>query len=275
MDDGVRSARRARLGGGVEAALLFVGGLALARLIGAEDLGRYLRGSFTPLIALSALALGALGLWTLLAQGAERNGEGRHQHHHPSKAPLALLVPFLLILLLLPSPLGASSINPVGAPASRLRSAAAISAEELERDSAGNIVFPALSPDSVNDVDLDELVERALLGAPGQLLHRPIRVIGFAAANGAAAPEGATGNGGADGGWMLARYRIICCAAGAVPFLIDLEGEPSNIAADQWYALEGEVVRVGGQEGAPGTGSRPLLRITRATPIDAPEEPYL
>lgn len=270
---GAGSTPRQGRGGRVEAALLFIGGLALARLVGAEDLGRYLRGSFTPLIGASALLLGALGLWTLLANPSDPSGGGAH--HHASSSRLALLVPFLLILLLLPSPLGASSLDAAGAPAPRLRSAAAISAHELERDAAGNIVFPGLSPDSVNEVDLDELVERALLGAPEQLLHHRIRVIGFAVANGDAPEGGTAGDRGANGGWMLARYRIICCAADAVPFLIELEGEPSSVTADQWYALEGEVVRVGGAQDGPGADSRPLLRITRATPIDAPEEPYL
>lgn len=249
----MRTRREGALSDAASAAILLILAQAAARLVGSGDLSRFVRPSFGPLVGAAALALGALGVWTLVSVESSAEGAVR-RHSHGGRAPLLLLVPVLLVLFALPAPLGsallAAPAGAIAAPAGR--SAPPSAADGLGRDADGYVLFPDLAEDSVSDLELDEFVERSMLGAPRALLGRRVRVLGFAA-RGEAGEE------------LLARFRIVCCAADAIPFSVRLEGTGA-LVRDQWYRVEGTVVAV---------GEVPVLEATATTAVDAPEVPYL
>jgi uncharacterized repeat protein (TIGR03943 family) len=105
---------------------------------------------------------------------------------------------------------------------------------------------------------VNEFVSRAGWDKAGTLNGRTVSLTGFVVHT--------------DGGTLLARLVISCCAADAFPVTVRLRGgEADHLASDAWIQVTGQVV--------PGTATRansytPDLTPASLASVPAPNDPY-
>ena len=205
----------------------------------------YLQEWLGPWLLASAVAMGALSLWTLLdvtdtIAGLKGN---THEHGFP-KSVVFLLLPALLFALSAPASLGAN--------------AASSTATKSRSSSSDLIEFPPLSADSVTEMSVQDFEDRYTFGDPKLLVERPVRLLGFVAKQ-STLPEGQ---------WSVNRFRIYCCVADASLFTVPVEGVARPEGDDVWVEVEG-VINLDASE------EHPVLTASRVKVIQQPEDPYL
>ncbi|MEZ5250129.1 MAG: hypothetical protein R2713_13240 [Ilumatobacteraceae bacterium] len=69
-----------------------------------------------------------------------------------------------------------------------------------------------------------------------------------------------------DGDTRLVRFRINCCAAGALPLVTPLDGDLTGVATGDWVEVFGQW---------DGDADEPGLDVVSIRSIDTPDHPYL
>jgi len=167
-------------------------------------------------------------------------------HAHSARPAWLLLVPVLAVFLVAPPALGADSV---------IRTEARVPASAAAANAAA---FPPLPAGDVVPLPVNEFVSRAGWDKAGTLDGRTVSLTGFVVHT--------------DGGTLLARLVISCCAADAFPVTVRLRGgEADHLASDAWIRITGQVV--------PGTATRansytPDFTPASLTTVPAPKDPY-
>lgn len=235
------------------ATVLAVLGLVLLVFSLTGTLNNYVKPFFRPIMAVTALAFLALAGWSVAA--AERGQAGTAGHAHNPLRPTSwlLLVPVLLAAVCVPEPLGSQMVESQSVASMAANQQRAV--QRVGRNADGTIAYPELT-EPVNEITLEDLSNRYTFGSKEQLLGKKVKVLGFAVSD--------------DAGWMIARFKIYCCAADALPFRAQLAtagaagAEPS---ADAWYEVVGTVTEDG--------GDLPGIAVEELNPIEQPKTPYL
>lgn len=194
-----------------------------------------------PLLVASAvlLLLGAYGA------GRDRGGRGTDGHGHGGAAPRVgwlLVVPFLLLGVVVPPPLGAYS---------------AAADTGLITVSSAEGLGPLPDDDPVN-LTLAEFQGRALFDPDRSLEGRTVRLVGFASP-------------GAGGQWVLTRMSLNCCAADGFAVKVRVAGAPA-VADDEWVQVTGSWRPA--PIAAPESRELPVLDVRDLIRIPMPENPY-
>ena len=205
----------------------------------------YLQEWLGPWLLASAIAMGALSLWTLLDATDKIAGLKRDTHEHGfPKSVVLLLLPALLFALSAPASLGAS--------------AASSTATKPRSSSSDLIEFPPLPADSVTEMSVQDFEDRYAFGDPKLLVERPVRLLGFVAKQ-STLPEGQ---------WSVTRFRLYCCVADASLFTVPVAGVARPEGDNVWVEVEG-VINLDASE------EHPVLTASRVKVIQQPEDPYL
>jgi uncharacterized repeat protein (TIGR03943 family) len=219
-------------------------GAVLLRLTFTDTYRRYVRPEMGPWLAIAGVAVIVLGAVTL-ARALRASSDGAalvHGHDHDEHGlgvGWLLLAPIAALLLVAPPTLGSYGVG----------RAATVDVR------AGKTVFHRLSRRNAPvEMSLLEYDQRAFDHGGASFHSVPVKLTGFAA-------------GGARGGFKLARYQIACCAADAIPAVVQVVGTSGALPArDQWVTVTG-TFRHGG-------GDIPRLAATTVTEIPPPEDPY-
>jgi uncharacterized repeat protein (TIGR03943 family) len=248
--------------------LLAVGGMALFLGRSALTLS-YVRAFVQPLLLASGAVLVALGVAAVAAPGtrlapstrfdpAARPGAaaGRQPaaageaHTGGSRIAWLLVLPLLVLVLVGPPPLGSYA---AGRRAPVSAGATGGSMPPLEQPVNGAV-----------PMELSEFYFRAVFDERHSLDGVRVRLIGFASPS-------------HDGGYLLARFAMFCCAADAQVVEVAVKGDPVRRSADQWLSIEGHLraslARGDGQEVDPGDAT-PDLIADSVTPIQPPRDRY-
>ena len=264
---------------------IIVAGVAvlLLRLSLTDQYLQYVKASMRPWLVISGLLLAALALYDIVASwradeaappsDADEASALGHDHgsggcggdeveteHVHGLLPWALLVPFVVVFAVGPSPLGSYM-----ADRQPTRYTDAIAAGELDGGDLGGGLDPASYPglppavDGVVELRIDEFVSRALLDPNRSMDGALIRVVGFVTSD-----DSGDGN-----SFRLARFKLSCCAADGFAIalrILDADQRPAN---DTWLAVEGYWVP------PEGTAEIEEFRAVTITEIEEPSNPYL
>lgn len=168
---------------------------------------------------------------------------GAAAHHKVSIVGWFLVVPFLIMSVVVPPPLGAYSAQRDSGLSAQL-------------DSGGWEALPAEGP---VEMTLDEYQGRALYDQTESLRDRQVTLVGFVSP----VESGA--------GWALTRLTLNCCAADGYALKVDVEGG-ERLPDDTWIEVTGRWVPTEPQPD--GSLALPILRIETMHPIEVPENPY-
>lgn len=233
------------LGQVVGATLVLLLAMVVFTMVISGSFRNYLQEWLGPWLLASAIAMGALSLWTLLDATDKLAGlkRGTHGHGSPKVAAL-LLLPALLFAVSAPASLGANAADSTAAK---------------PRASASDLIeFPPLPTDSVTEMSVQDFEDRYAFGDPKLLAGRPVRLLGFVAEQ-STLPEGQ---------WSVNRFRIYCCVADASLFTVPVEGVAKPEGDDVWVEVEGVINLDASKE-------HPVLTASNVKVIQQPEDPYL
>jgi uncharacterized repeat protein (TIGR03943 family) len=190
-----------------------------------------------------------MGLYqTFAAEGAEADTVQRpgHEVAHDKVSAVGwfLVVPFLVMSVVVPPPLGAYS---------------------AQRDSGLSVQLegsgwgPLPSEDPV-ELTLAEYQGRALFDESESLRDRRVRLIGFVSS----VDSGE--------GWAITRLSLNCCAADGYALKVDVMDGGERLPDDTWIEATGLWVPT--PPGEDGSYGLPILQVESIRQIDAPENPY-
>lgn len=189
------------------------------------------------------------------AAGGEdaQDAEDAAEHHHHPRIGWLLLVPFLVLGVATPPPLGSYAARNDSGLVSTVQSAEGLS----ELSSAETV-----------SISLGEYSARAMFDDAATLEPKTFRLQGFVAAA------------GSHDGWTLTRMALNCCAADGYAIKVDVRGG-DQLEDDTWLEVEGTWVPTPGspaagatEVGPAGVTALPILQITSMRPIDQPANPY-
>jgi uncharacterized repeat protein (TIGR03943 family) len=196
--------------------------------------------------------MGAYGVWedrrhpagTDVEADAEADDGHGHDHSRGPRVGWLLVIPFLLLGVVVPPPLGSYS-------------AAEDSGLITVTNAEGLGPLPAGDP---VELTLAEFQGRALYDPDRSLEDRRVRLIGFASP-------------GRPGEWVLTRMSLNCCAADGFAVKVAVEDAPP-VGADEWVQVVGTwkpapLAPQGGEDPA-----LPVLVVDDATPVAVPDNPY-
>jgi uncharacterized repeat protein (TIGR03943 family) len=233
----------------VQATVLLLFGVALAKLAISDQLLLYVRPAARVWVGLAGLALLALACWTLLGQvlntpaepaaAGEVDGEvDGHGHGPVSSAMWLVLAPVIAVLLVAPPALGVYSAQ--RAPAVRVSAGQHVNLITSSRPlPVSMFLFLLLS-----------------VAKPAVMRAQPVMLTGFVL-------------GQRKGGFVLARIAITCCAADASTVRVEVSTSAPAPAVGSWVQVVGTYT---GSE--PDTHQTPKLTATSIIPVDQPANPY-
>lgn len=253
--------------------LVLLGGVTLRVALTDAHLA-YVQAGFRPLLVFAGavlLLLGAIGAvrdWprhptdegadsaeaaSELADGHGEHGHGGHGHgghgHGPPRIAWLLVLPVAVLLLVAPPALGAYTAErqaqPVVIPESVQNSPLRLGPDDAGAD--------------FRSMTLLDFSMWALVDDTSALRGRSVRLQGFVLPR-------------ADGTWSIARIRISCCAADAVPVSVVVDGDRGSLQADQWV----EVIGTWGPPAMHPDGGypEPVIVPEAVRPIEPPASPY-
>ncbi|KAB7744728.1 TIGR03943 family protein [Nostocoides sp. F2B08] len=201
-----------------------------------------------PLVVSAGLLI-LMGLYQAFASdsGAEEPvSRPGHEVAHDKVSAVGwfLVVPFLIMSVVVPPPLGSYS-------AERDTGLAASAASD-----GGWEPLPAEDPVTLT---LDEFQSRALFDESESLRGRTIRLVGFVSS----VESGE--------GWAITRLSLNCCAADGYALKVDVIGG-QRLPDDTWIEAVGRWVPTPPNED--GSYSLPILEIDSVQQIEAPDNPY-
>ncbi|MFI0998673.1 TIGR03943 family putative permease subunit [Streptomyces galbus] len=227
-----------------QSAVLFLLGAALWHA-GTTDLYlRYVKAGLRPLLLAAAVVLVAAAVASVGYgwRGARREAADGHGHHAPHVSWL-LLLPLLALILVAPPALGSYSATRTGTA--------------LQQP----LAYPALPATDPLRLSVVDYAGRAVYGRGRTLEGRRVQVTGFVAVDRAGTP-------------YLVRMALNCCAADAQPVKIGLTGAiPPVLQPDTWLTVTGTYTPRTEKDPVNG-GPIPFLRVTAATPVPVPHDPY-
>jgi uncharacterized repeat protein (TIGR03943 family) len=246
--------------------LLAVGGMAL--FLGRSDLTlSYVRAFVQPLLLASGAVLVALGLAAVAAPGtrlapatwfdpAARSAAAAAGHpaageaHGGSRVAWLVVLPLLVLILVGPPPLG---------------SYAAGRRAPISAGAGGGSMPPLEQPvNGAVPMELSEFYYRAVFDERHSLDGVRVRLIGFASPS-------------HDGGYLLARFAMFCCAADAQVVEVAVKGDAVRRPPDQWLSIEGylraSLARGDGQD-VDRDDATPELIADSVTPLRPPHDRY-
>lgn len=217
--------------------LVLVGAFAL-RLGWTDEHLIYVRGWVRwPLMA-AGLALLAL------AAGVVFSDQREAEEPAPRTAWL-LFLPFLVLLLVSPPPLGADFAE----------RSAATPYRDPGRAVSGLRPLPDVDPVRL---DVADFYVRARYDAGASLVDRRVELTGFVSKD----PEG---------NWYVTRFQIACCAADAIAVRVRVDGADSTPERDSWVRVTGSWVD--GSGARRGSGA-PAVEAASVEPAEVPRSPY-
>lgn len=220
------------------ALILVAFGVVLVRLASGDQLLLYVNPSSRVWVMIAGFALALLG--GLLACKADSAGPERTRI-----LGWALLAPIAVVVLVAPPALGSFT---------------AVHSRPISVD-PGTADYPALSGTGTVDLTTLDFVSRALSHHGQTVLGHRVRVTGFALRRN-------------DGGFVLSRLVITCCAADAAPVFIDVRTDQPSPRRDEWVTVVGTFA---GIDPAPNRAGSPLVRLAAvsiertASPVDSYE----
>ena len=232
--------------------LVALGAVVLRLTAGAEYLN-YVKDSMRPWLLAAGAVLVILGVWTVAEALWPRRrtasepvpedgpGDGGDDHHGVPRAAWLLFVPIVALFVFAPPALGAFSAQRAAAVPALLDTS-----------------LPALPASDPVPLYLSDYVQRAVWDDGRTLAGRTVELTGFVL------PQ-------PDGGWLLARLQITCCAADAFASKVEPIGLPADanaLPAEQWVTVTGRWVP-GGED-----GEVPLVEVVSVREIPQPENPY-
>jgi len=219
--------------------LVTIFGAALIGVVLSREYLAFVRPAMAAPLVLTGCVLVGLGAWSLASApgGSEGDSGGGHGAHLPRSAWL-LVVPVLVSILLSPPPLG---------------SALAQRRDPLPPAPRSANGFGALPPGDPLGIPLPEYAERATAGGEATLEGRRFTITGFVTP-------------AAEGGWLLTRVRIRCCAADATPVFVRAVGAEAQLA-DRWVTITGSYL--------PAARGIAQLEVTALEAAEPPPEPYV
>ncbi|MEU8074473.1 TIGR03943 family protein [Catellatospora citrea] len=185
--------------------------------------------------------------------GAERPGHphdshGHDDHGHGHREPRVgwlLIAPVLGLLLVAPPALGSYAAGQAGS---------ALSAQQVSD-------FPALPDGDPAEISVLDYATRAIFDKGLSIGERRVKVTGFLSDN-------------PDGGQLLTRMILSCCAADARPIKVGMNGSvPTGLPADSWVEITGTYTDQRGTDAINGE-SIPFIEVLEWRPIQAPAEQY-
>jgi uncharacterized repeat protein (TIGR03943 family) len=229
--------------------LVLVGAVALWLGLSEAALA-YVRAGLRSPLAASGLVLLMLGLVALLWRPAGATaGDTQAPGEHGPRSAWLLILPVLVLVLVTPPALGsyAASRQPPGS----------------DGGSAGK--FPPLPEpvDGVVPLLVSDFVDRALYDRERSLAGQRVRLVGFVV------PD--------DGGgreYQLARFNLVCCAADAEAYTVQIRGDATPRQADQWLLVEGHWLPQPVPEQAGPSTKPPVLLADSVTTIHPPANRY-
>lgn len=236
--------------------LASVGGIAITTAWGGLYLNFVKPGLRWWLIAAGAVVL-AMGVYGVLtddeapSKGDQEDGEDpdAHEAHHGPRIGWLLLMPFVVLSMVVPPPLGAFSAE---------RDSGA-----LRSSSAQDTSLPPL-PVTATPVlmNLGDYSVRAVFDEGRTLTANRVRLVGFVSSRRA----GRTGP-----SWYLTRMAMSCCAADGYAIKIDVRGG-DRLPNDTWVAVTGHWVKSAGSVDAPDTLA--ALQVESMETVTPPAQSY-
>ncbi|MCX7620423.1 MAG: TIGR03943 family protein [Acidimicrobiales bacterium] len=224
-------------------------------------LTRYVRTSMRPWllsaagVLVIASAIKVIRTWRH-CNDRDANDEG---HAHNGRVGWLLLLPVVIAVLADPSALGAASIARGQSPLRQPRTPHLDLQRFLTTHSAGGQV-PRLTMTQFLAAASDN-------NDSAQLAATEVELLGFVVAN--------TPN-----GFLLARLQIGCCAADAVPIVVDVvAAQPVHYAPDTWLAVQGRYDRTTTEARLQSTKNTtevpyPVFVASTISPTKAPDPTY-
>ena len=230
------------------ATISIIVGAVLLRLSTTGIYERYVRvgmGIWLEIAGVLVVALGAIMLVRALRRPApareHEHVDGSHddEHEHGVGVGWLLLAPIAALLLVAPPTLGSFGVD---------RGAT------VDVRKGAPIFAPIRHQSGAIDMTLLEYGQRSFDHAGASFNGANVRLTGFVA-------------GGATGGFRLARYQIACCAADAIPVVVNVANTAGESPGrDGWVTVTGRFEKP--------VGETPVLRATSVAQIPAPEDPY-
>lgn len=186
----------------------------------------------------------AIAPYESMTAGGDDDG-GAHDHGAGPRVGWLLLVPFLLLGVVTPGPLGAYSAE---RDSGRVVTTGDVPLFDPLASTEGGIVLP-----------LGEYSMRALYDDPRNLEGRSFTLMGFASK----LPDGE--------GWALTRMSLNCCAGDARAIKVRVLGAPAP-KDNSWVEIAGEWRKPSTPVDDPDT--LPVIEAAGLTPVNTPENPY-
>ncbi|GAA1410637.1 TIGR03943 family putative permease subunit [Catellatospora coxensis] len=182
-------------------------------------------------------------------QGGVADGGSGHDHghagHREPRVGWLLIAPVLGLLLVAPPALGSYAAGQAGS---------ALSAQQVSD-------FPALPDGDPAEISVLDYATRAIFDKGLSIGERRVRVTGFLSDN----PEG---------GQLLTRMILSCCAADARPIKVGMNGSvPTGLPADSWVEITGTYTDQQGTDPVNGD-SIPFIEVLEWRAVQAPAEQY-
>jgi uncharacterized repeat protein (TIGR03943 family) len=210
----------------------------------------YVRPGLVTWLGVGGVVVVLLGLLPPLGLLGEHTDAGHTSGHHQHRARVGwlLLVPVLVVMLVQPAALGSYAVS----------GRAAV-------PGGGDGGFDPLAAPVRGAVPMSmaEFVTRAERDPAQSLAGVRVRLVGFVAPSE-----------GKEGGYRLTRFVIFCCAADAEALQVDVRGDRTPRARDQWLEVEGTwVPRPAAAEDDPSPPA-PALQVASVRPVAPARPPY-